>query len=104
MEAVILKTVAKVGVARRPLCPQKWNISPLRCLNPLRFLVFDSETADEPEKSHIPLMKTALRLLGGTANSQLKQVAGFAKQMGKMSFPLPKNRYPAACYYNNVVL
>ena len=47
LEAVILKTVAKVGVACRPPCPQKRNISPRCCLNPLRFLVFDSETADE---------------------------------------------------------
>jgi len=52
-----LCTVTKVGVARRP---QKHNISPHRCLNPLRFLVFDSETADKPvsdEKSHFPLRK-----------------------------------------------
>jgi len=47
LEAVILKTVAKVGVACRPPCPQKRNISPRCCLNPLRFLVFDSETADK---------------------------------------------------------
>jgi hypothetical protein len=52
----------------------------------ITILVFVSETSDEPEKSHVPLMKTALQLLGGTANSQLKQVAGFAKQIGKMSF------------------
>jgi hypothetical protein len=62
--------VAKVGVARRPPCPQKRNISPRRCLNPLQFLVYDSETAYEPEKSHVPLTKTVVRLLGGTANSQ----------------------------------
>jgi hypothetical protein len=61
--------VAKVGLARLP-CPQKRNISPRRCLNPLRFLVFDWETADEPEKSHAPLTKTVERLLGGTAHSQ----------------------------------
>jgi hypothetical protein len=66
-----LKTVAKVGVARRPPCPKKWNVSPLRCVNPLRFLIFDSETADEPEKSHIPSMKTVVLLLGGAANFQL---------------------------------
>jgi hypothetical protein len=61
-------------MARRRPCPQKWNISPLRCLNPLQFLIFDSATADEPEKSHVPLMKTVLRLLGGTAKSQLTYV------------------------------
>ena len=71
LEAVILKTAAKVGVARHPPCPQKQNISPRCCLNPLQFLVFDSETADEPEKSHVTLMKTVVRLLGGTANYQL---------------------------------
>jgi hypothetical protein len=48
LEAVILKTVSKVGMARRPPCPLKRNISPRRCPNPQRFLVFDSETADEP--------------------------------------------------------
>ena len=41
-----LKNVAKVGVACPPY-PQKLNISPRCCLNALRFLVFDSETADE---------------------------------------------------------
>jgi hypothetical protein len=37
------------------------NISPRRCPNPILFLVFDSETADEPilhENSHVPLTKT----------------------------------------------
>ena len=74
LEALILKTVTKVGVARRPPCPQRRNISPRRCLNPLRFLVFDSETTDEAvshEKSHVPLIITWVLLLGGTANSQL---------------------------------
>jgi len=73
LEALILKTIAKVGMTRPP-CPQKRNISPHRCLNPLRFLVFDSETADEPvshKKSHIPLMITVVPLLSGTANSEL---------------------------------
>ena len=45
--------VVKVGVARCPPCPQKRNISPRHCLNPLRFLIFDTGTAKEPEKSHI---------------------------------------------------
>jgi hypothetical protein len=49
--------IIRVGVARRP---PKWNISPRRCLNPLRFLVFDSETAHELKKSHVPLMKTVV--------------------------------------------
>ena len=51
LESVILKTITKVGVAHRPPCPQKRNISPRCCLNPLRFLVFDSKTADKPENS-----------------------------------------------------
>ena len=46
LEAVILKTVAKVGVAHPP-CPQNRNIFSCCCLNPLRFLVFVSETAHE---------------------------------------------------------
>jgi len=74
LEALILKTVTNVGVARRPPCPQKCNISPRHCSNPLRFLVFDSEAAGEPishKKSHVPLMITWVPLLGRTANSQL---------------------------------
>ena len=83
LEAMILKTVAKVGVARPP-CPQKRNISPRRCLNLLRFLIFDSETADETvfhEKSHIPLMKTVVPLLGG--NSQVTLSRNFCKAVGE---------------------
>jgi hypothetical protein len=49
LEVVNLKTVAKLAVAPlRPPCQQMRNISPRRCPDPLRFLVFDSETADEP--------------------------------------------------------
>ena len=73
-----LKTIAKVGVACCPPCPQKRNISPHRCLNPLQFLVFDSETADQPilhEKSHFALMKTVVLVMVCTANSQLTQVS-----------------------------
>jgi hypothetical protein len=74
LEAGIWKTVTKVGVACRPLCPQMHNISPRHCPNPLQFLIFNSETADElvlHANSHIPLTKTVIRLLGVTANSQL---------------------------------
>ena len=47
LEAVNLNTVAKLGVAPlRPSCQQMRNISPRRSPNPLRFLIFDSETAD----------------------------------------------------------
>jgi len=71
LEAVILKTVTKVDMALRPLSPQKRNMSLRRCLNPLRFLVFDSEAADESEKSHVSLTKTVVRPRRATANSEL---------------------------------
>ena len=49
LEEVKRKTVAKVGVAHlRPPCLQMGNISTCPWSNPLRFLIFDSETADEP--------------------------------------------------------
>jgi len=69
-EAVKWKTVAKVGVAPLRLpCLQMRNIYPRRCPNPLRFIVFDSETAEEPEhvsnmKTHAALRKTVVQLLG----------------------------------------
>jgi hypothetical protein len=87
---VMLKTAAKVSVTHSPPCAQMDTISPCRCPNPLRFLVFRPETADESvlhEKSHVPLMKTVMRLLSGTANSQLTEVATSAKQLRKMSLP-----------------
>ena len=56
LEAVNWKTVAKVGMAHlHPSCQQMRNISPHCCLNPLPFLVFDSETADEPVLDVKPL-------------------------------------------------
>ena len=64
------KTVTKVGVTLLRLpCLQMRNIYPRRCPNPLRFIVFDSETADEPKhishtKTHIALRKTVAQLLG----------------------------------------
>ena len=61
LQAVILKTVAKVDVAPvRLLCCQRRNFSPRRCLNPLRFLVFDSETGESVShaKFHFPLRNT----------------------------------------------
>jgi len=57
----VLKTVAKVGVASVCLlCCQRRNFSPRRCLNPLRFLVFDSETGEPVShaKFHFPLRNT----------------------------------------------
>jgi hypothetical protein len=57
------KTVAKVGVAALcPSCYQMRNIPAHRCPNPLQFLVFDSETADElvsQAKPHLPFRKYA---------------------------------------------
>jgi hypothetical protein len=55
--------VAKVGVAHlRPPCLPMRNISTCPCPNPLRFLVFVFETADEPvshAKPHGALRKTS---------------------------------------------
>ena len=70
LEAVKLKTIAKVdGALLRLPCLQMLNIYPRRCPNPLRIIVFDSETADKPEhvsqtKTHIALRKTVAQLLG----------------------------------------
>jgi hypothetical protein len=47
LEAVKLNTVAKVGVAPLPLSLSR-NIYPRRCLNSLRFFVFNFQTAYEP--------------------------------------------------------
>jgi hypothetical protein len=59
------KTVIKVGVdPLHPPCLQTCNISPHNCLNPLRFLVFDSETADDTvshAKPHVALRKTVVQ-------------------------------------------
>ena len=86
------KTVAKVGVAhlRRP-CLQMRNISTCPCPNPLRYLVFDSETADEPvshAKPHVALRRTVEQLLDATAKSQLTEVGTTAKYLAEM-FPCP---------------
>ena len=92
LEAVKWKTVAKVGVAT--LCPtylQMRNIPPRRCLNPLQFLVVDSETADKlisHVKPHVALRKTVVQLLGRTAQSQLREVGISAKYLAEM-FPSP---------------
>jgi len=88
VEDLIFKTVAKVGMACQPPFPQKRNISPHCCLNPLRFLVFDSKTADEPVSHEISLSitETVQPLLGATEKSQLTQVATSAREFGKMLF------------------
>jgi len=68
LEAVKWKSVAKVGEdPLRLSCLQMRNIYPRRCPNPLRFLVFDSETTDEHishTKTHDVLRKTVAQLLG----------------------------------------
>jgi hypothetical protein len=88
LEAVKWKTVARVGVAPlRPTCLQIRNVSPRRCLNPLRFLVFDSEIADEPvsrAKPHIALRKTVMQLTARTAQSQLRGVGISATYLVEM--------------------
>jgi len=101
LEAVKWKIVTKVGVApHHPTCFQMRNISPCRCLNPLRSLIFDSGTADEPvshAKPHVALRKTVAHLLGRTTQCQLRKVGISAKYLVECFIPLPKNRYSAAC-------
>ena len=66
-------------------------ISPRHCLNPLQFLIFDSETADEPvshAKPHVALRKTVTQLPGSTAQSQLREVGISAKYLVE-TFPSP---------------
>jgi len=66
-EAVKWKTVAKVGVTPfGPTCLQMHNFSPCFCPNPLWFLIFGSDIADEPVahmEPHSALRKT-VALLG----------------------------------------
>ena len=92
LEAVKWKTVAKVGVALlRPPCLQMRNISAGPCPKSLRFLAFDSESADEPvlhKKPHTTLRKTVAQLLGRTAKSQLREMGTTAKYLVEM-FPSP---------------
>ena len=92
LEEVKRKTVAKVGVAHlRPPCLQMGNISTCPWSNPLRFLIFDSETADESvscAKSHVALRKIVIQQLGRTAQSQLREVGIPAKYLVEM-FPSP---------------
>jgi hypothetical protein len=101
LEAVKWKIIAKVGVAfHHPMCLQMCNISPCRCLNPLRSLVFDSGTADEPishSKPHVALRRTIAQLLGRTTQCQLRTVGISAKYLVECFLPLPKNCYLAAC-------
>jgi len=66
--AVKWKTVAKVDVAPfLPSCLRMCNISPLHCPNQLRFLVYNSETTNQPvshAKPHAALRKIVAQLLG----------------------------------------
>ena len=64
-----------------------------RCLNPLQLLIFDSETADEPEhvshtKTHVALRKNLAQLLRRTAQSQLREIGISADYLVEM-FPAP---------------
>ena len=81
-----------MGVAPlRSPCLQMRNISPRRCPNPLRFLVFDSVIGDEPvshAKPHVVLRKIVAQILGRTAQSQRREVGISAKYLVKM-FPSP---------------
>ena len=100
LEAVKWKTVAKVGVGPlRPTCLQVRNISPRRCPNPLRFLVFDSEKADKPVshvKPHVTLRKIVAHLLSKTAHSQLTEVGISVKYLAEM-FPSPTYESLLSC-------
>jgi hypothetical protein len=76
-EAAKWKTVAKVGVAA--LCQQMRNIPARHCPNPLRYLVFDSETADElvsHTKPHLPFRKSAAQnsTISTNINQTLRKV------------------------------
>jgi hypothetical protein len=67
------------------------NISPRRCLNPFRFLVFDSETADKPvshANPHVTLRTTVMQLLYEPATPELREVGTSAKQLVEI-FPSP---------------
>jgi len=85
LEAVKWKTVAKVGVAPlRPTCLQMRNISPRRCPNPLLFLVFDSETADEPvshAKPHVAL-RNCNASTGWNSTTSTERSRNFCKVLG----------------------
>ena len=88
----------KVGVAPlRPPCQMR-NISPRRCSNQLRFLVFNSETADEPVSHETPHHVAFLgKLARRTAKFQLTEVEHVEGTWRKCFFPAPKNRYAASC-------
>jgi hypothetical protein len=86
--------IAKVGVApvRLPNLVMR-NFYPRRCPNPLRFLVFDAETADGPQhvshtKTRVALRKNVAQLLSRTAQSQLTEIGISAKYLVEM-FPSP---------------
>jgi hypothetical protein len=92
LEDVKWKTDVKVGVASlHPTYLQMRNIFPCCCPNPLQFLVFDSETADEPisnMKPHVALRITVAQLLGRAAQSQLGEVGISAKYLVEMFYSL----------------
>ena len=75
----------------RPTYLQMPNISPCRCLNPLRFLVFNSETAEElvsQANPHVALRKTVTQLPSRKTQSQLREFGISAKYLMEM-FPSP---------------
>ena len=68
LEAVNGKTVVKVGMAHlHPSCKQVPNISPRRCLNPLKFLAFDSETADKPVSDMLHFEENCIATAGSNS-------------------------------------
>jgi hypothetical protein len=87
-EAAKWKAVAKEGViALCPPCQQMRNIPARRCPNPLRYLVFYSETADEfvsHAKNHLPFIKSAAQ--NSTISTNINR--NFCKVLdGNVSFP-----------------
>ena len=98
LEALILKTVAKLGVARRPPCPQTRSISPRHCLNPLRFLVFIPRQQTSPfhtrnHTSHYRKYTTTARCNRKVSTDVSRN---FWKGVRENDFSLPNNGYQAA--------
>ena len=76
------------------------NISPRRCPNPIRFLLFDSERGDKPVSlatpHHVALTKTIAQLMRRTAKSHLTEIEHLQSTWWKRFPPLPKNLFSAA--------
>jgi hypothetical protein len=70
---------------------QMRNIPTGPCPKPLRFFLFDYESADEPvlhTKPHVAFRENLTQLLGRTVKSQLREIGTTAKYLEEM-FPSP---------------